>query len=242
MSKPAVGVVILLVLIVAPASFFLYRRSVNSPAETKQAKVQESTQSAKDVLSSPSSEMRQIQNTVEKIKNYQHPPEMALDMSKSYSAIIKTNKGSLTIQLDAKATPVTVNNFVFLAREGFYDQTVFHRIISGFMIQGGDPEGTGRGGPGYTFPDEPITKPYTRGTIAMANRGKDTNGSQFFIMHQDYALPPNYVIFGRIDPKDAASLKTLDAIAATPVGASDTGEASRPLEQVVIESVIIKEL
>lgn len=174
-------------------------------------------------------------------KQYDQMPEVTIDTTKKYTAIIQTNKGDLTVQLSASDTPRTVNNFVFLAREGFYQNTAFHRIIKGFMIQGGDPNGDGTGGPGYTFEDEPIEKSYDRGVIAMANRGPDTNGSQFFIMHAEYALPKNYVIFGQIEPGDQTSLATLDAIAATPVGVSSSGEQSRPLEQVIVKDIQIKE-
>jgi cyclophilin family peptidyl-prolyl cis-trans isomerase len=156
-------------------------------------------------------------------------------------ATIETTKGIMTINLYPKDAPNAVNNFVFLSKEGFYSNTPFHRIIKGFMIQGGDPTGTGRGGPGYQFNDEPITKSYTRGTIAMANAGPNTNGSQFFIMHQDYNLPKNYVIFGSIDPKDASSLSTLDAIANTPVTESEMGEPSKPTEQIAIKNISIQE-
>ena len=137
--------------------------------------------------------------------------------------------------------PQAVNNFVFLAKEGFYDATVFHRVIKGFMIQGGDPKGDGTGGPGYRFADEKITRDYTRGTLAMANAGPNTNGSQFFIMHADYALPKNYVIFGGIDPKDTESLKTLDAIATTQTSFSAMGEQSKPVEKITVETVTIEE-
>ena len=92
---------------------------------------------------------------------------------------------------------MTVNNFVFLARQGFYDGVTFHRVIPNFMAQTGDPTGTGTGGPGYRFNDEPVTRKYVRGTLAMANAGPNTNGSQFFIVHKDYPLPPNYTIFGQ---------------------------------------------
>src|SRR5208283_2302072 len=113
---------------------------------------------------------------------------MAIDKNKTYTATIKTNLGDIVIQSAAKNAPSTVNNFVFLAREGFYDGVVFHRVVKGFMIQGGDPTGTGAGGPGYRFADElPTTLDYTKGTIAMANAGPHTNGSQFFIMLADYS-------------------------------------------------------
>lgn len=176
-----------------------------------------------------------------KLKTYSGPPAMTIDTQKVYRATITTNKGMMKLTLFAKDTPVTVNNFVFLARDGFYNDTVFHRIIKGFMIQGGDPEGTGAGGPGYRFDDEPVTRDYTRGTIAMANAGPNTNGSQFFIMHKDYALPKNYVIFGSIDSGDTASFETLDAIAQTPVIMSASGEQSVPTEKTVVQSVVIEE-
>ena len=128
--------------------------------------------------------------------------------------------------------PKTVNNFVFLAREGFYDGVIFHRVIKGFMIQGGDPTGTGRGGPGYKFDDEPVTRRYLRGTLAMANAGPNTNGSQFFVMHADYGLPPSYTIFGKL----SAGEEVVDAIAG-----ARTGPQDRPLEPVSITGIEIEE-
>jgi len=176
-----------------------------------------------------------------KNKTYTAPPSMTIDVNKTYSATLLTSKGTIKLQFFAKDAPRTVNNFVFLAREGFYNGTTFHRIISGFMIQGGDPAGTGAGGPGYRFDDEPVTREYSRGTIAMANSGPNTNGSQFFIMHADYALPKNYIIFGSIDSADTQSLATLDAIGGVPVGSNAGGEQSTPLESVSISSVTIEE-
>ncbi|PIU73929.1 peptidylprolyl isomerase, partial [Candidatus Roizmanbacteria bacterium CG06_land_8_20_14_3_00_34_14] len=105
--------------------------------------------------------------------------------AKILTAVLHTEKGDMTVSLNTNDTPKTVNNFVTLAKKGFYNGTIFHRVIKGFMIQGGDPKGDGTGGPGYKFDDEPFTGEYTRGTIAMANAGPDTNGSQFFIMHAD---------------------------------------------------------
>lgn len=175
-------------------------------------------------------------------KQYASPPEMKIDTKKSYTATMTTNKGVMKLNLLPAEAPNTVNNFVFLARDGFYNNTVFHRIVSGFMIQGGDPTGTGTGGPGYRFADEPITKEYKRGTLAMANAGPNTNGSQFFIMHQDSAtLPKDYVIFGEIDVADTESFKTLDALLATPVTVSMSGERSKPTEEVRIIEVTIEE-
>src|SRR3989338_6796463 len=165
-------------------------------------------------------------------------PEMKIDKSKSYTATLKTEKGDIVITLTADKTPITVNNFVYLAKKGFYSNTVFHRTITGFMIQGGDPEGTGRGGPGYRFDDEPFEGEYTRGTVALANAGPNTNGSQFFIMHQDSKdLPKNYVIFGKV----TSGMEAVDAIAEAPVKASATGENSTPVTPVKILSVEIKE-
>src|SRR4051794_12590361 len=106
---------------------------------------------------------------------------MQIDPNKQYSATITTSLGTMTADLFAKDAPVTVNNFVFLAGQGYYDGVTFHRVIPNFMAQTGDPTGTGRGGPGYRFKDEPVTRKYVRGTLAMANSGPNTNGSQFFI-------------------------------------------------------------
>jgi cyclophilin family peptidyl-prolyl cis-trans isomerase len=174
-------------------------------------------------------------------KAYTSVPAMQIDATKSYTAVFVTSLGTMRVALFAKETPITVNNFVFLAKEGFYTNTVFHRIIEGFMIQGGDPTGTGRGSPGYRFDNEPVTRDYVRGTLAMANAGPNTNGSQFFIMHQDGDLPKDYVIFGVISATDSASLATLDAIATVPVSMSMSGEASAPKEPVIVQSVTIEE-
>jgi cyclophilin family peptidyl-prolyl cis-trans isomerase len=147
----------------------------------------------------------------------------------------------MVVTLFAKDAPATVNNFVVLAREGFYTNTIFHRVMKEFMIQGGDPKGNGTGGPGYTFADEPVTRDYIRGTVAMANSGPNTNGSQFFIMHATYSLPKQYVIFGAIDPSDSTSLATLDAIATAPVIDNGMGETSKPITPTVLQSVSIRE-
>lgn len=172
-------------------------------------------------------------------KQYSSPPPMTIDLNKSYAATLQTTLGDMRIELFAKEAPKTVNNFVFLAREGFYNNVKFHRIIKGFMAQTGDPTGTGAGGPGYRFPDEPVTRNYVRGTVAMANAGKDTNGSQFFIVHADYPLPKNYTIFGQVTGKP--DLGVLDKIADVPVRASATGEPSVPTQDVWIISIDVTE-
>ena len=163
---------------------------------------------------------------------YANPPEMVIDPAKTYTAIIETSAGTMTAELFASQAPRTVNNFVFLAKEGFYDDVIFHRVISGFMIQGGDPTGTGTGGPGYRFDNEDVPRQYLRGTLAMANAGRNTNGSQFFVMHADYPLPADYTIFGKL----SAGEEVIDAIANAPKGAQD-----RPLNPVAIKSVTISE-
>ncbi len=162
-------------------------------------------------------------------------PSMQIDATKKYSAVLHTSAGDITIEFNAKATPITVNNFVSLARSGFYNNTIFHRIIKGFMIQGGDPVGNGTGGPGYRFDDEPFTGEYTRGTVAMANAGPNTNGSQFFIMHADQPLPKNYVIFGHV----TSGMNVVDAIASAAV--QPYGEGSTPVSPVTVTSVDVSE-
>ncbi len=175
------------------------------------------------------------------MKQYAKMPEMALDPELSYTASIETNEGTFQVELLADAAPLTVNNFVFLAREGFYDGVVFHRIIRDFMIQTGDPTGTGAGGPGYRFRDElPPALPYAPGVVAMANAGPNTNGSQFFICTGKSAeylnQRPDYSVFGRV----SEGFDVVQKIAATPVGRSPMGEQSRPLQEVRIERIEIQ--
>ena len=171
-------------------------------------------------------------------KQYAQPPLMTINPNSNYTANIRTNKGDITLELFAAEAPVTVNNFVFLAREGFYNGVTFHRVLRDFMIQTGDPTGTGVGGPGYRFNDEPVTRIYSRGIVAMANAGPNTNGSQFFIVHgANVGLDPNYTIFGRV----ADGLDTLDALANTPVTATQLGEVSVPTEVLRVETLEIFE-
>lgn len=165
-------------------------------------------------------------------KQYDRAPDLTIDLDKSYAAQLKTNRGEITIDFDAERAPLAVNNFVHLARDGYYDGVIFHRVVPGFVVQGGDPTGTGRGGPGYKFRDELEGEgDYARGTVAMANAGPNTNGSQFFICLDDVGLPHSYTIFGQVTD----GMETVDAIADLP----RSGE--RPTEDAVIESVEIQE-
>jgi len=164
---------------------------------------------------------------------YSSAPDLTIDLDKSYSATLDTNHGVIEIEFDPVRSPLAVNNFVFLARDGYYDGVIFHRVIENFMIQGGDPTGTGRGGPGYKFRDElEGVGSYSRGTVAMANAGPNTNGSQFFICHSDAGLPHSYTIFGKV----TAGMDAVDSIATT-----DTGRSDRPEDEVTIRSVKITE-
>jgi len=175
-------------------------------------------------------------------KQWDKPPAMTLDPNKNYVATIQTNKGDITIELFAKEAPKTVNNFIFLANEHFYENVVFHRVIKDFMIQTGDPTGTGTGSPGYSFEDElPPAYPYEKGIVAMANAGPNTNGSQFFICNgpgsENLNGTPNYTVFGRV--KDG--MDVVEAISNVPVKENSFGEKSVPTEEVFIKTVTIVE-
>lgn len=169
------------------------------------------------------------------LMQFDAPPQMILEAGKDYRAILRTNKGDISIDLYEEKVPNTVNNFIFLAGNDFYDGVSFHRVVEGFMIQSGDPTGTGSGGPGYLFDDEPFEGEYVRGTIAMANAGPNTNGSQFFIVHQDAPLPKDYVIFGLV----IEGIEIVDAIASVEVTENEYGELSVPAEPVYIQTVDI---
>ena len=175
------------------------------------------------------------ESTMSDEKVYSSMPEMIIDQNKSYTAVIQTSMGDLTVEFFTDTAPITVNNFVSLSNDGYYDNIIFHRVISGFMIQGGDPSGTGHGEygkfPGYTFEDELNNQqPYEKGILAMANAGPNTNGSQFFIMHVDYPLPYQYTIFGKVTD----GLDVIDTIASV-----QTAEGDKPVEDVVILGVTV---
>ena len=170
-------------------------------------------------------------------KVYESMPEMNIDISRKYTAVIKTSMGDMSVEFFTEDAPMTVNNFINLSRDGYYDNVIFHRVISGFMIQGGDPSGTGHGEmgkyPGYKFEDELNNqRSYEKGILAMANAGPDTNGSQFFIMHVNYPLPYQYTIFGFVNE----GLDIIDKIASV-----ETGDGDKPVNDVVIKTVEIKE-
>ena len=170
-------------------------------------------------------------------KIYDKQPEMNININNSYAAVIKTSLGDMTVEFFTNDAPITVNNFITLSKDGYYDNVIFHRVISGFMIQGGDPSGTGHGDygkyPGYKFDDELNNqRPYEKGILAMANAGPNTNGSQFFIMHVDYPLPYSYTIFGQV----VDGFDVIDKIASV-----ETDSADKPATDVVISTVEITE-
>lgn len=179
---------------------------------------------------------------VDRNNKYKAAPPMTIDPNKTYTATIDTTKGTMQAKLDPKDAPMAVNNFVFLARDNFYQGIKFHRIIKGFMVQTGDPTGTGTGGPGYAFEIEKptATQKYTLGTLAMANTNRpNSNGSQFFIVNTDNApLPPDYTIFGQV----TQGQDVLQKISDTPVTNDPrSGEESLPTEDVRITKITIAE-
>ena len=170
-------------------------------------------------------------------KVYDKQPEMNINSDSSYTAVIKTNLGDMTVEFFTDDAPITVNNFISLSKDGYYDNVIFHRVISGVMIHGGDPSGTGHGDygkyQGYEFEDELNNqRPYQKGILAMANRGPNTNGSQFFIMHVDYPLPYSYTIFGQV----VDGFDVIDKIASV-----ETDSADKPTTDVVISTVEVTE-
>jgi peptidylprolyl isomerase len=174
-----------------------------------------------------------LDGSAPKTQQFASAPEMGIDPTKRYTATLDTTLGEIVIALDAVKAPNTVNNFVFLALHHYYDGVIFHRIINGFMCQGGDPTGTGRGGPGYRFDDElPQPRQYQIGSVAMANAGPHTNGSQFFIVSgpSGVGLPPQYSLFGQV-------VKGLDIV--DNMQRVATGGGDKPKTDVVINSVTI---
>jgi cyclophilin family peptidyl-prolyl cis-trans isomerase len=213
--------VIAAALVIFLAWFFLDHRFQEVPIPSVQSN---SYSTSTPTATAPADTSAPTTSTNPSAKNFMH------------TVTIKTNKGTIVFETYDADAPKASENFVTLANKGFYNGTIFHRVISGFMIQGGDPTGTGTGGPGYKFADElnaatPSYKAgYVRGTVAMANSGPNTNGSQFFIMHKDNSLPHSYTIFGRV----ISGMDVVDAIAATQVDAND-----KPLAAVTMQSVTV---
>ncbi|MFA6424487.1 MAG: peptidylprolyl isomerase [Candidatus Magasanikbacteria bacterium] len=201
--------------------------------------VSNTEESTNEIVSGDELNIETIENTTttEKTNNnlIKNNSMDKFDASKQYVAVLSTSLGDITINFNKNQTPKTVENFVTLAQKGFYDSTIFHRIIKGFMIQGGDPVGNGTGDPGYKFADEPFNDEYVRGAVAMANSGPNTNGSQFFILHADYPLPKNYTIFGHV----VNGMETVDKIAESKVEEGGFGERSTPVVPTVIKSIEI---
>lgn len=223
MQKETGLAVAIVVLVLAATFYFLWPKTVQNEVGTK------------NVINGSVAESSEVATNKTNMEETKSAPKMTIDTKKKYQAVLTTSVGSITIDLNAQATPITVNNFVSLSKDKFYNNTIFHRVINGFMIQGGDPTGTGMGGPGYKFADEKFEGEYTRGTVAMANAGPNTNGSQFFIMHANNPLPKNYVIFGTV----TSGIETVDKIATAPT--KPGGEGSSPMDPVQITKVEIIE-
>jgi cyclophilin family peptidyl-prolyl cis-trans isomerase len=214
---------IIVLVVILGVGYYVWPKSPD--VETKSESYSTDTNQANAVASTPSPSISATPAiTNESVKNNMH------------TVTIETNKGTIVFETYDADAPRAAKNFVDLANKGFYNGVIFHRVIKGFMIQGGDPTGTGRGGPGYSFEDEldPSTasakEGYRRGVVAMANAGPNTNGSQFFIMHADYPLPHNYTIFGKV----VKGIEIVDAIANSPVDAND-----KPTEKIVMNKVTV---
>ena len=198
----------------------------------------QNTSASETETSEPSVECPPADGSANQQQSFDNAPPICIDADASYSAEIVTNKGTLVVELDQSRAPLAVNNFVTLARYHYFDNTECHRIIPGFMAQCGDPTATGTGGPGYRFADElPQAGEYQIGSLAMANSGPDTNGSQFFIISgaTGVNLPPNYTLFGQVTEGLDSTLPALDA------AGNPESNGVPPLEQVIIESVTIIE-
>ncbi|HVA89229.1 MAG TPA: peptidylprolyl isomerase [Chloroflexota bacterium] len=177
-------------------------------------------------------------NSPQGAKSWSQPPNQVIQTSKHYQVKLYTTDGTVTADILPTIAPITANNFIFLACNGFYNGLDFHRTIPGFMIQGGDPKGDGSGGPGYQFTDEKVAHPYTIGSLAMANSGANTNGSQFFIIQgsQGVALPQNYNLFGQV----TQGMNVVDAIANAPAHQGGDGAVSAPNTPVIMKAVTVR--
>jgi len=213
---------IISIVIIIGMTFFALRLSP-PVEEEKEEPAQES------LVESTESESMETQ-----IKQYNNPPEMQLEEGVDYKALMKTSKGDILLDLFEEESPITVNNFIFLAKDGFFDGVIFHRVIPDFMIQGGDPLGNGTGGPGYKFEDEFNETPLVRGSFAMANAGPNTNGSQFFIVTKDATpwLDGVHTNFGVV----TGGMDVIDEIENAP-----TGRGDKPVEDISISGIEIIE-
>jgi cyclophilin family peptidyl-prolyl cis-trans isomerase len=240
------GVVVFLAVM---GTFYLYldKKGSSSYYQEEASQKKEGLEMAADgktVLKNSSDKMNQNKQSPTAPAKKTLPP-MSIDTSKTYSAVLKTSEGDITIVFEAGKTPQTVNNFIALAKSNFYDDTIFHRVVKDFMIQGGDPKGDGTGGPGYTVPAEfdPSLK-HVRGAISTARLGdganpkKESSGSQFFIVHKDVSqLDGEYTVFGRV----TEGLDVVDRIATAEVSLSMSGEPSKPIKPVKILNIKIIE-
>ena len=196
---------------------------------------------SQDVLTKTDSFATSTSQTTNNSESIQNPINSSIKQNKMHKVTIETSKGTIVFETYDADAPKTVENFIKLATKNYYSGVIFHRVIKGFMIQGGDPTGTGSGGPGYSFEDElnsstpSYIKGYTRGTVAMANAGPNTNGSQFFILHKDYPLPHNYTIFGNV----VKGIEVVDAIANVKTNGSPY---DKPIENVTMNKVTVEEV
>jgi len=227
-SKNFVAIGIVLLIIVGLGSV-LFLNTDKTPTENNIVDL-----TAVDSPNSPEANLEEdaIIDSVENTKSYKSAPAMQLEEGKNYKAIFKTTLGDIKVDLHEKESPETVNNFVFLANEGFYNGLIFHRIIPEFMIQGGDPLGNGTGGPGYSFEDEFNSKRIVKGSLAMANSGPNTNGSQFFIVTADATpwLDGKHTNFGQVEEGQ----EVVDAL-----GVVETDSFDKPITDVVVNSIEI---
>ncbi len=231
MDTKLIALVTLLILVIGAIVYQSKSDNTSLPPQTNTENITLSEQDSESVESAGETTQKEGGDTHMQFKT---APEMEINTAKKYTAIVKTNKGDMTIDLYTKEAPKTVNNFVFLSRKGFYDGVIFHRVIKDFMIQGGDPTGTGMGGPGYKFEDEMNDFVFdSAGILAMANSGPNTNGSQFFITHAATPwLTGKHTIFGKV----TQGTDVLNSIATVEVGAQD-----KPVEKISIKGVEIIE-
>jgi cyclophilin family peptidyl-prolyl cis-trans isomerase len=195
MNKTTIAVLASVLLVAGVLIAFNSQSSKNNTSDTSSVL---GTQNKNDQSTDDQTNLQITEQPMAKKKTYtQFPGELSADELQNKKAVIETNKGTIEFEIFPEA-PKAASNFIHLTKDGFYDGLTFHRVVPGFVIQGGDPLGNGTGGPGYKFEDEPVTRKYTKGIVAMANAGPDTNGSQFFIMLEDNDLPPDYTIFGQV--------------------------------------------